>query len=157
MRRFGRPHDSQSTKAHILQGFQDFRQSIQQMKQEQEQLKYGISTKIESLEESIRHSPNMPKFIAWSLKCMKSILQGRLDEIGDSLAFRVTEFPRLKNVWYSPPFAIATKVRVHLSVHLKGIGRGEGSHVSLSLILMDVLKKAEYMSLEYNVSISTIR
>ena len=128
------------------------------MKQEQEQLKHGISTEI-SLDESMRHSRSMSTSIAWSLKCRESLLQASLDEIRDTLTFFVIDFPQLKkmkNVWCNPPFVIAKKVRVHISVQLSGFGRGQVSCMSLSLILVNILTKAEHMSLEYSMSFAVI-
>ena len=90
---------------------------------------------------------------------MKSILQVNLDEIGDTLTFQVTDFPQLKRekkAWHSSPFRIGDKVRVHLAVYPSEVGRGQGSHVSVSLILTEVVKKEDYMELQCNVSVAAI-
>ena len=77
------------------------------------------------------------------LRCMKSTLERSLDEFGDTLTFRVTDFSQLrreKKPWHSPPFSIGDKVKVHLAVYPSGVGRGQGTHVSLSLILIAVVR-----------------
>ena len=90
---------------------------------------------------------------------MKSFLHVSLDEIGDVVTFRMTDFSQLRKErrsWQSPPFCIYDMVRVHLAVYPSGVGRGEGSHVSVSFILIDVVKKKEDMKLYYNVSVAAI-
>ena len=132
--------------------------SLQQMYQE---LKHGqqlISKRMDTLEESIRHT-NTPKSTAQSPSVMTSILQGSFDEIGDILTIQVCDFPQLRKVnkaWHSPMFSIGDKVRVRLAVYPSGVGRGQGSHVSVSLTLMEVLRKEEPMCLDYNVSVAAI-
>ena len=82
---------------------------------------------IDSLEESIQCNTNTPESTAQSLSRMKSILAGSLDEIGDTLTFRMKDFNQLrkeKKAWHSPPFSIADKVRVQLSEYPSGVGRG---------------------------------
>ena len=69
-----------------------------------------------------------------------------LDKIGDTLTFRVTDVFQLrkeKKAWHSPPFSVADKIRVHLAMYPSGIGRGQGSHVSVSLILIEELEEKE--------------
>ena len=151
-------HMTANQQKHMLLTFQ----SNQQMKQELQELKQGqhlMCKEIDSLEESIRHNTNTPESTAQSLRCMKSILQGSLDEIGDSLTFRVTDFPQLmkeKEAWHSPPFSIGDKVRVCLAVYPNGVGSGQELHVSVSLKLMEVVQKEENMELQYNVSVTAI-
>ena len=76
------------------------------------------------------------------------------------LTFRVRDFPQLrkeKKAWHSPPFSIGAKVRVRVAVYPSGVGRDQGSHVSVSLILMvEVVQKEEDMYLQYNVSVDAI-
>ena len=161
-------HMTANQQKHMLLTFHSLQQSNQQLKQDlQEQMERGqqelhllkddMRREIESLEESIRRKTNTPKSTAQALCHMKSIMQMNLDEIGDTLTFRVTDFPQLmkgKKGWYSPPFSIGDKVRVRLAVYPSGIGRGQGSHVSVSLILTEVVEKEEHIYLEYNVSVA---
>ena len=166
-------HMTANQQKHTLLTFQSLQRSNQQMKQELHQssqqmekdrrelrsLKDDIRREIDSLEESIRRNTSTPESTAQSLRCMKSILQMSLDEIGDTLTFRVRGFLQLrkeKKAWHSPPFSIGTKVRVRLAVYPSGVWRGQGSHVSVSLILMEVVQKEEDMCLEYNVSVAAI-
>ena len=174
-------HMTANQQKHMLLTFQSLQRSNQQMKQELHQssqqmerklqqqmekdrqelrsLKDDIRREIDSLEESIRRNTNTPESTAQSLSRMKSILQVSLDKIGDTLTFRVRDFPQLrkeKKAWHSFPFSIGDKVRVHLAVYPSGVGRGQGSHVSVSLILKEVLQKEEDMYLEYNVSVAAI-
>ena len=170
-------HMTASQQKHVLltfQSLQQTKQSLQQAKQELQRsnqqtkeklqkelqlLKSDVSKEIDSLEENIRCNTNTPESTAHSLNRMKSILQVNLDEIGDTLTFRVTDFPQLKRekkAWHSPPFRIGDKIRVHLAVYPGGVGRGQGSHVSVSLILTEAVKKEDYMELQYNVSVAAI-
>ena len=139
-------HMTANQQKHILQGYQEFKH-----------MKLSIRREIESLEESIQCNTNTPESTAQSLRCMKSILQSSLDKIGDTLTFRVTNFPQLReNVWQSPSFSIGNQVRVCLALYPRGVGRGEGSHVSVSLILTGVEKDEEDMYLGYNVSVAAV-
>ena len=73
-------HMATNEQKHVLLTFQ----SLQQMYQE---LKHGqqlISKRMDTLEESIRHT-DTPKSTAQSPSVMTSILQGSFDEIGDIL------------------------------------------------------------------------
>ena len=166
-------HMTANQQKHMLLTFQSLQRSNQQMKQELHQssqqmekdrrelcsLKDDIRREIDSLEESLRFNTNTPESTAQSLSRIKSILQVSLDEIGDSLTFRVRDFPQLreeKKAWHSLPFTIGAKVRVCLAVYPSGVGRGQGSHVSVSLILMEVVQKEEDMHLQYNVSVAAI-
>ena len=151
-------HMTANQQKHMLLTFQ----LVQRSNERYHELKHGqqlISKEIDSLEESIRCNTNTPESTAQSLSRMKSILQASLDKIGDALTFRVTDFPQLreeKKAWHSPPFSIADKVRVHLAVYPSGVGRRQGSHVSVSLILTEVVKKEEHTWLEHNVSVAAI-
>ena len=163
-------HMTANQHAHMLLSFQTLQRCNRQMKKELHErigrgqreihlLKDDIRREIDSLEESIRHNTNRPESTAQSLSRMKSILQVSLDKIGDTLTFRVTDFSQLrkkKNAWQSPTFSISDKVRVCLAVYPSGVGRGQGSHVSVSLILTEVVKKEETIYLEYNVSVAAI-
>ena len=80
-------------------------------------------------------------------------------KIGDTLTFQVSDFHQLrrgKKVWHSPPLSVGDKVRVCLAVYPCGVGRGQGSHVSVSLILMEVVHKQKDIKLMYNVSVTII-
>ena len=59
-----------------------------------------------------------------------------------------------KKEWHSPPFIIGDKVRVRLAVYPSGVGSGQGSLVSVSLMLMEVFQKVENMRLQCNVSVT---
>ena len=120
-----------------------------------------MSKEIDSLEESIRHNTNTPESTAQSLSRMKSLLQGNLHEIGlgDVLTFQMTNFSQLrkeKKVWHSPPFSIGDKVRVRLAVYPNGVGKGQGSHVSVLFILMEVIHREERILLQYNMSVAAL-
>ena len=148
-------HMTANQQKHMLLTFQ----SLQQTNGKLQFLQDGIKREIDSLEESLRCNTNTRESTAQSLSCMKSILQVSLDKIGDTLTFRVRDYPQLreeKKAWHSPPFSIGAKVRVSLAVYPSGVGRGQGSHVSVSLILKEVLQKEENMLLEYNVSVTGI-
>ena len=63
-----------------------------------------------------------------------------LNTIGDTLTFRIPSFSwrrREKKPWHSRSFSIVQKVQVHLAVYPSGIGNGQGSHVSVSLVRMN--------------------
>ena len=147
-------HMTGNQQKHMLLIFQ----SLKQSKQELQLLKSDLKREINSLEESIRCNTNTPESTTQSLSHLKSILQENLDKIGDTLTFRVTDFPQLiekKKAWHSPPFSIGAKVRAHLAMYPSGVGRGQGSHVSVLLILTEVVQREENMWLRYNVSVVT--
>ena len=89
------------------------------------------------LEIYLQNTRTLSETTVQSLQCMKSILQEKLNAIGDLLNFRVTNFTqlRIKNKpWHSPSFSIAGKLRVRFVVHPNGVGSGQGSHMSVSLL-----------------------
>ena len=152
-------HMTTNQQKHILQGYLSMQRQRERDQRRLHLLKDDMRREIDSLEESIQHNANTPESIAQSLCRMKSILTGSLDEIGDALTFRMRDFNQLrkeKKAWHSPPFSIGDKVRVQLAVYPSGVGRGRGSHVSVSLILREVVEKEEDMYLEYNVSVTAI-
>lgn len=59
-----------------------------------------------------------------------------------------------KKMWYSPPFSTADKVRVNLAVYPSKVGRGQGSHLSVSLIFIAVVEKEEDLLLVCNVTVT---
>ena len=150
-------HMTANQQNHMLLTFQ----SLQHTKEELQLLKDDISREIDSLEESIRHNARTPQSTVQSLRRMKSILQGCLlnVEVGDTLKFRVRDFSQLrkeKKAWHTPAFSIGDTVRVRFAVYPSGVGRGQGSHVSVSLILTEVVQKEENTVLQYSVSVTAI-
>ena len=145
---------------HILQGYQ----SLQQMKKELDDTKKELQETKQELHTTKQDFSNELQIITVGLR-----------KIGDTLTFRVTDFPQMrmkKKVWYSNPFSIANKVKVQLAVYPSGLGRGQHSHVSVSLILIEVVrreedtrrrlpheeirKNTEHKILQYNVSVTAI-
>ena len=51
---------------------------------------------------------------------------------------------------------LVASLRVCLAVYPSGFGRGQGSHVSMSLVLMEVVMKEMDMWQPYNVSVTAI-
>ena len=84
-------HMTGNQQKHMLLIFQ----SLKQSKQELQLLKSDLKREINSLEERIRCNTNTPESTTQSLSHLKSILQENLDKIGDTLTFRVTDFPQL--------------------------------------------------------------
>ena len=97
----------------------------------------------------------IPEYLNLLHNHMKSFLKPSLDYIEDTVRFYVTDFSELrkeKKVWRSPLFSIGGRIRVSLAVHPMGIGKGQGSYVSVSLVLVDDL--VEEMPLQYDVSVA---
>ena len=143
-------HMTANQQKHILLSFQSF-----------QHMKWSIGKEIEDLRSSIcRTSPSlesMKESTEESLSRMELILNSSLKETEDKLMFRVADYPQLrkeKKVWHSPPFTIDGKVRVCLAVYPSGVGTGQGSHVSVSLILVEDLM--EDMPLEYDMSVALL-
>ena len=93
-----------------------------------------------------------------AIKCTSNLcVSGRL-HYRNTVTFQMSDFCRLRKEkeWHSPQFSIQDKARVRLAVDPSGVGRGQGSHVSMSLILTEVVQKEEEMYLEYNVSVAAI-
>ena len=127
-------HMTANQQKHILQSLQSLRDSNQRIMQQ-----------LHKTEQEVQD--------------LRTVAVG-LNTVGATLTFRVTDFSRLRKgklVWCSLPFSIAGKVRVHLSVYPSGIGIGQGSHVSLSLILLEVLEKDRNFWLAYDVSVSAMQ
>ena len=141
-------HMTANQQKHILLTFQSH-----------QQMKWNISREINNLEESIRDDTLTSESTAKSLRRMKSILKLSLDDTDDELTFHVTDFSQLrkeKKSWQSPPFSIGgeMRLRVALAVHPSGIGKGQGSHVSVSLILKEDF--TECMTIEFNMSVAAL-
>ena len=122
---------------HMLLTFQSLHQQMKQMKQELDTTKQELQNTKQELR----------------------IVTVGLSRIGDTLTFQVTDIPQLrkeKKAWHSPSFSIGAKVKVHLAVYPSGVGRGQGSHVSVSLILKEVVQKENNMEMQYIVSVAAI-
>ena len=127
-------HMTANQQKHILQSLQSLQRSNEQIKKQ------------------LRHTNQ-------ELQDLRIFTIG-LNTIGATLTFRVTDLLQLireKKVWQSIPFSITDKVKVRLTVHPSGIGEGKGSHVSVSLELLEVLKKEESFGLAYNVSVAALQ
>ena len=61
-----------------------------------------------------------------------------------------------KRVCPSPHFSIAGKIRVTLLVYPSGIGRGQGTHMSVCLRLTEVVTQEENILLKYNLSVTAV-
>ena len=69
-------------------------------------------------------------FIAWSNK---------LKEMGDYVKIKMSNFSehrRSGNVWHSPPFYYREGYKMCLAVYANGVGKGAGTHVSVSVLLV---------------------
>ena len=135
-------HMATNQQKHMLLTFQSLQQANQQVKQDLSDTKQELYDTKQELHDIKQDYHNL--------------LQSAngLCKVGDTLTFGVRDFPKLRKemkVWHSPPFSIGDKVRVCLAVYPNGVKRGRWSHVSVSLILKEVVQKEE-MYLQYNVS-----
>ena len=140
-------HMTANQQKHMLLTFQSLQQANQQVKQDLSDTKRELYDTKQELHDIKQDYHNL--------------LQSAngLCKVGDTLTFGVRDFPKLRKemkVWHSPPFSIGDKVRVRLAVYPNGVKRGRWSHVSVSLILMEVVQKEEEMYLQYNVSVAAI-
>ena len=167
-------HMSETQHKHMLLIFQSLQQSKQELEQSKQEfqkqiardrhelylLKSDISREIDQLEDSIRHKTNTPKSTADSLSHIKSFLRVSLNKTGEMATFQVSGFHQLRKknkTWQSPPFSIADKVKVQIVVYPSGFGKGYGSHVSVSLMLTEVVKRGQHTILQYNVVVAAVR
>ena len=129
---------------HMLLILQSLKQSTEQLhatKQEFQDTKQDLQDTKQELQDTKR-------YLCATKQDLHNVLQSvnGLCKVGDTLTFRVRDFP----------FSIGDKVRVRFAVYPSGVERGQGSHVSVSLILTEVVQKEEDMDLEYNVSVAAI-
>ena len=147
-------HMTANIQQHMLIIFEAQQQAHLQLKRDTCVLKSTLAVEMSNLETSLQNT--LSKTTAQSLQCMRSILQENLNVVGDALNFRVTNFTQLRDEnkpWQSPPFSIVGKLHVRFVVHPNGVGRGKGSHMSVSLLLV----AADSDSLKYNVTITANR
>ena len=138
---------------HTLQGFQSLSQQLQT-------IKGSVSHEISIMASIVGRSTNVPESIAQSLGRMSSILETKLNKVGDRLVFRVTNFPQLtkeNKVWHSHSFTIAGKIKVRLSVHPNRDELGQGTCISLSLVLLNILEESETFWLGHNISFAVLQ
>ena len=150
-------HMTANQQKHILLTFQSLRQSNQQVTDTKRQLD---DTKRE-FDDTKRQLDDTKRELCATKQDLHTALQNvlQLCKIGDTLTFQVSDFPQLgkeKKAWHSPPFSIGANLTVRLAVYPSGVGRGQRSYISVSLILKEVVKKEEDMDLEYNVSVAAI-
>ena len=140
---------------HMRAGQEKHIQSLQQLKQNLDTTKQELNVTKQELDTTKDNLQNAKQ----ELKVVKVGLRS----VGDTLTFRVTNFPQLKKqrkVWRSLPFSIADEIRVRLAVYPSGIGKlAQPRYVSVSLVLVEVVEKkgGPYIStvhLKYNVSIT---
>ena len=148
-------HMKTNQQRHMLLILQSLKQSTEQLRA----TKQGLGTTKQELyatKQELRATKQELYATKQNIPNVIQIMTVGLPKIGDTLTFRVADFPQLreeKKAWHSPPFSIGDKVRVRLAVW---VGRGQGSHVSVSLILKEVVQKEEDMYLQYNVSVAAI-
>ena len=68
-----------------------------------------------------------------------SYLVNKLEKCGDSVILLMHSFSKYRRsgkVWHSPPFYYREGYKMCLAVHVKGVGEGAGTHVSVTLILL---------------------
>ena len=84
-------------------------------------------------------SDSLKKAISTNMPSLLKTSTVRLKGDGDSLTIEIpdlSQYKRSREVWRSPPFYIKEGYKMCLAVYPNGIGKGEGTHVSLSLVLM---------------------
>ena len=105
------------------------------MKTKLTQMMRGISKNVDSLLQTCTEDQKLP------LQSIRAIIDKshHLKEEGDTLTIEIpdlSQYKRSREVWRSPPFYVKEGYKVCLAVYPNGIGKGEGTHVSLSLVLM---------------------
>ena len=151
-------HMTANIQQHMMIIFEAQQQAHLQLKRDTCLLRSTLVAEMSNLETSLQNT--LSEATTQSLKKMKSILQENLNAIGDSLYFRVTNFTQLKNEnkpWHSLPFSIAGKLHVRFVVHPNGVGRGQGSHMSASLLLVAADGEEDDSFFKYNVTITAKR
>ena len=160
--------DLQDTKYELQdtkQELQDTKQELQDTKRELQDTKRDLQDTKQELQNTKRELDDTKRElhcakekphenVSYEVQRMESLCA-----IGDTVTFQMSDFCRLrkeKKVWHSPQFSIQDKVRVRLAVDPSGVGRGQGSHVSVSLKLMEVVKKEKDTILECDVSVTAI-
>ena len=141
------------------QDLQDTKQELQDTKQDLQDTKQELQDTKQDLQDTKQELQDTKRYLCATKQDLHNVLQSvnGLCRIGDTLTFRVRDFPQLmkeKKEWHSPPFIIGDKVRVRLAVYPSGVGRGQGSLVLVSLILMEVFQKVENVRLQCNVSVT---
>ena len=141
------------------QELQGTKRDLQDTTQELQDTKKELQDTKQDLQDTKQELQSTKRYLCATKQDLHNVLQSvnGLCKAGDTLTFRVRDFPQLrkeKKAWHSPPFVIGDKVRVRLAVYPSGVGRGQGSHVSVSLILMEVVQKVENVRLQCNVSIT---
>ena len=95
----------------------------------------GISMNVDSLLQTCTEDQKLP------LQSIRAIIDKshHLDNEYDSLTIEIpdlSQYKRSRKVWRSPPFYFREGYKMCLAVYPNGIGKGEGTHVSLYLGLM---------------------
>ena len=144
----------QQANEHVKQDLNDTKRELNDMKQELHDTKRKLEDTKQELEDTKQ------KLCATKQELYNELQSANgLCKVGDIVTFQVRDLPQLRKeekAWYSPPFSIGDEVRVRLAVYPSGVGRGQESHVSVSLILAEVLKREQHIWLEYNVSVAAI-
>ena len=105
------------------------------MKTKLTQMMKGISVNVDPLLQTCTEDQKLP------LQSINALIDKshHLKEEGDTLTIEISnlsQYKRSREVWCSPPFYNKDGYKMCLALHPNGTGKGEGTHVSLSLNLM---------------------
>ena len=92
---------------------------------------------IETVKKELGHQNEAFSRLSLAEQCIG--LSYKLEKQGDSIKILMPDFPRYShvgNVWRSPPFYYREGYKMCLAVYANGVGKGAGTHVSLSLLLL---------------------
>ena len=139
---------------HIKQELADTKRELDDTKREVKDTKQELYYTKRELHDTKEKPHETKKGSSFEVQKMEALCR-----VGNTATFQMTDFTRLRNekkVWHSPLFSVSDKVRVRLAVDPNGYGKGQGTHVSVSLILVEVVKKEEDMYLECSVLVTAI-
>ena len=156
-------HMTANQQKHILEGYHSFQQLKRDLQNTKEEL-HETKEELQKTKKEHQGTKQELQVVKQELLVTKEDLFNQLQittvglrKIGAILTLRVRNFCQLrkeKKPWHSPPFIIGDMVRLRLSVYPSGVGRGQGSHVSLSLIIEEVQKGCQRP--QYKILITVI-
>ena len=137
-------HDTKLELGDTKQELQDTKQELQDTKKELHTIRQELQGTKEELHATRQELQDTKEQVhktkvdfCYDMQMKKA---AELNTIGDTLTFRIPSFSQLrreKKPWHSHSFSIVQKVQVHLAVYPSGVGKGQGSHVSVSLVRMN--------------------
>ena len=131
-------HMTSSQQQHLMMVMNDYKKTKSEFREVKEKLQKTESELNKTKQKLCETESKLDDALAL-LSTSEVNLTNKLATKGDSIKVRMSNFSehrRSGKVWHSPPFYYREGYKMCLGVYANGVGKGAGTHVSVSLLLL---------------------